>query len=271
MSFEDALMLWMTPMSSCVTWRDTVIYSGCVDSLYLNPRLIMAHCWSSHMESVVFEFKGLYEPVIPISVAWPPTVQVYPFEDSPLRQDTNDMLKRFAEIEPLPIGERSYLRSTAYNVQLDDRMSKHYLFQNGIAICEQQNMELEELCIVHGNEFYFEAINFDDCSEEHPPVYFHVSPMEGGQIPVPWGYFSFDPMPVDDGKDILMRPSHWPEGTDDYESVLPGVVAFVRTKISCEYLHLTALQATALRYIHNNFHPSESENSSGSGRFEVLA
>ncbi len=166
-------MLWMTPMSSCATWRDTVIYSGCVDSLYLNPRLIMAHCWSSHMESVVFEFKGLYEPVIPISVAWPPTVQVYPFEDSPLRQDTNDMLKRFAEyvcilslpcgsilhmtleshsrIEPLPIGERSYLRSTAYNVQLDDRMSKHYLFQNGIAICEQQNMELEELCIGCGS------------------------------------------------------------------------------------------------------------------------
>lgn len=84
------------------------------------------------------------------------------------------------------------------------------------------------VCKVHGNEFYFEAINFDDCSEAHPPVYFHVSPMEGGQIPVPWGYFSFDPMSVDDGKDILMRPSHWPEGTDDYESVLPGVVAFVR-------------------------------------------
>lgn len=85
------------------------------------------------------------------------------------------------------------------------------------------------LPLVHRNEFFYEAV-LHECNpdESHPPVYFHICPMNDGHLPVPWGYFSFDKHPAENGRQILMEPCWRPTNTCEFKSTLPGVTAFVR-------------------------------------------
>ncbi len=97
---------------------------------------------------------------------------------------------------------------------------------------------------MHSVVFWFVAVYKDDGSgDAHPPVYFHVSPMEGNdnQVPAAWGYFSFNPKPEENGNEKLMQrlqPSISSMKTfgiceqqtapcDFFESLLPGVTACV--------------------------------------------
>lgn len=53
--------------------------------------------------------------------------------------------------------------------------------------------------------------------------------MVDDQIPVPWGYFSYDKDPSDQN-DLNMEPADWEEDEcDKFRSTLPGVNAFVRS------------------------------------------
>lgn len=267
MSFDEAILLWSTPAATCSMWQELVVYTGCFEPLYLYAGIAIAHRWDERLDVSTHEFMEFITPEpTKHSSKWPPDIYVDSSaipstEDSsqfiayvwiPFAQSASSNVHIHCDrAQAILCTPDTYLRSLPCQVECDVSLVRRYLGRNVINLSVKHNINIGDvrigLCanstsikfgfnsnlmlpLVHRNEFFYEAV-LHECNpdESHPPVYFHICPMNDEHLPVPWGYFSFDEHPAENGSQILMEPCWRPTNTCEFKSTLPGVTAFVRS------------------------------------------